>query len=771
LVACLITALPSLLFLSLLVRRGAILEDVPFSNAYFSEEGVLLKLYPATDEQYRLYGYLSSIPSDFLDLILLQEDEFFYCHPGVNPISLARAFRDTYILKTRRIGGSTLTMQTAHLLYGIDSSHIPGKIEQILRAFGLELVYSKSEILETYVNLAPCGGNIMGFPAASEIFFGKPLNELSLSEWALLAVLPQDPQGRDPRREENREEVLAARNRLYERWASREGNKNRVIYHESLLPAVKEDLPFMAPHLMEMLQQSDQVRGIVNTSLNVTAQRMPTEHLQSYIDRHRDEGVRNGAALILDYRTMEVQALSGSADFFNDEIQGMVNGTSSRRSPGSTLKPFIYGLAMDQGLIHSHSILYDRPISFSTYAPDNYQRDFKGPVSAWNALVNSRNIPAVELASKLDNPDLYSLLKNAPAGDLMDRDHYGLSLVLGSGELSMLELAGLYAALGNGGQLRDITAGGGFILQDFSEQRILSPQSAYIVRKMLERNPAPGEGFLLSEEKWQEILTPRIAYKTGTSIGFKDAWSIGLYGPYVVAVWIGNFSGEGNPAFLGREIATPLLFEVAAELEALSPDEIEEPLRETGLKLVDVCSISGCLPSENCEHTVQAYFIPGVSPIEKCTIHRSIIIDKETGYRVEREGDNTEKVIREIWPSDMQNLFEEAGIPRPISPPYEASLSEEKLNQGSQPPRIISPLKEAQYIFRPGDEEGNRIPLTASADGEVKAVFWFVDGRFLGRSDPRETLYWSPTAGTHRLILLDDKGLSADRTVEVFFEP
>jgi penicillin-binding protein 1C len=757
----------SLVLITLLGGIKPLLEEVPFGDAYYTKEGELLRIFLASDEQYRLYEHLSYIPPEFSELVLLQEDQFFYQHPGVNPVSLFRAFYETYIVQNRRVGGSTLTMQTARIRYNLDSSTVGGKVQQIFRALLMELTHSKSEILEAYINLAPCGGNIMGFPAASEIYFGKTLEELNFSEKAMLAVLPQDPLGRDPRYSENHLELLEARNRLYNRWLESFKEGNKQIYLEDFLPPVKNKIPLRAPHLCEMLQLYPDSKSKHFTTLDSELQEMVQQNLDNYVQRLGNSGVKNGAALILDYSTMELQALVGSADYFNDQIQGMVNGASSRRSPGSTLKPFIYALALDQGIIHSHSILYDRPISFSTYAPDNYKRDFKGPVTAWNALVNSRNIPAVELASKLNKPDLYELLKNAPVGDLKDKDHYGLSLVLGSAEFSMLELAGLYGALGNEGLLKDIKIGEDRVLQDFSDQRIFSSEAAYIVRKMLERNPAPGEGLILSEEKWKEMSAPRIAYKTGTSIGFKDAWSIGLVGHYVVAVWIGNFSGEGNPIFLGRETATPLLFEIAANLDS----ETGNAPKPAGVREVEVCSVSGCLPSEYCDHKVKALFIPGSSPIESCSIHRSVIINKETGYRVEREGENTEKVIREVWPSDMLNLFEEAGLPRPISPPYESSLSEEKLNQTGTPPHILSPIREGQYIFRPGDEEGNRIPLTASADGEVKAVFWFVDGRFLGRSDPRETLYWSPTAGTHRLILLDDKGLSADRTVEVFFEP
>jgi penicillin-binding protein 1C len=744
---------------------------IPFSDAYFSRDGELLKIYPAGDDQYRLRTGLSRFPPLFISLLLLQEDEYFYYHPGVNPVSLTRAFYETYIRKSRRIGGSTLTMQVARLRYGLDTKNIAGKIRQILIAFYLEALYSKNEILSAYVNLAPCGGNIQGFAAASEIFFGKPIGDLSFSEWVLLCVLPQDPLGRDPRLRDNGQEILRARNRLYDRWERANPGREETVYYRDLLPAVGTSPPFAAPHFTEMLRSEFRNRGAAETTLDGGMQRMASDCLDGYVDRLRQKGVKNGSLLILDYRSMEIRALVGSADFFDDSLQGMVNGTVSRRSPGSTLKPFIYGLALDQGLIHPETVLFDRPISFSTYAPDNYQRDFKGPVPAWSALVNSRNIPAVELASRLKNPDLYGFLKKAPVGDLKEYSHYGLSLVLGSAEFSMLELVGLYAALGNGGELRDITAGPNMVIQDFKEGAVLSAEAAFIIRKILERNPAPGEGLVLSEEKFKRMAGPRVAYKTGTSIGFKDAWSIGLYGPYVIAVWIGNFDGRGNPAFLGRETAAPLLFEIAGNLDPSPDGRSYSPSIMKNVEEVEVCAVSGCLPTELCRHRIKSLFIPGISPIKKCDIHRKIIIDEETGLRTDRDGENTKQVIREIWPSDMLALFREAGMPRPVPPPYEQSLSDRTLKGRHLPPQIISPMGEAVYIQRLGEVERKGIPLTASADGEAKEVFWFANGNFIGRATPQQTIMWYPDAGNYDVILLDDKGLSSDRAVTVELEP
>ena len=356
-------------------------------------------------------------------------------------------------------------------------------------------------------------------------------------------------------------------------------------------------------------------------------------------------------------------------------------------------------------------------------------------------------------------------------GDLLPRDNYGLSIVLGSAEFSMLELAGLYASLGNKGYLNDIKISTNEIVQDFEEQKLYSPESAFVVRKILERNPAPGTGLILSEKKIPTVSGPQTAFKTGTSIGFKDAWSLGLYGPYVIAVWIGNFSGEGNPVFLGRETATPLLFDIVSFIEPTLDNKKYTPERIPGVQNIQVCAVSGSLPTEYCQQTKPAYFIPGISPIKKCEIHRPVFINKESGYRVREEGEKTERVIREIWPTDLLKLFLDAGVPRPVPPPYENSMAKRTISSKGGPPRIVSPLEGASYIIRPNSKKYDHIPLMGSVDGEVKEIFWFANGLFLGKGDAQKTLLWKPDTGIYDLILLDDRGLSTDRQVTVTMEP
>jgi penicillin-binding protein 1C len=473
---------------------------------------------------------------------------------------------------------------------------------------------------------------------------------------------------------------------------------------------------------------------------------------------------------------MEVLAAVGSADFYDETIQGQVNGTASKRSPGSTLKPFIYALALEQGLIHPEKMLKDTPAGFSEYTPDNYRSDFKGPVKAWYALVDSRNIPAVQLARDIRDPDLYDFLKKAGVSALKEKDHYGLSVVLGSADLTMMELASLYALLPNGGIKRDIRFFTGYYAGDTggpdgrgaSEngggERLLSPEAAAVTLKMLERNPPP------DESRFGRGRQIPVAYKTGTSIGFKDAWSAAVFDRFVLCVWLGNFSGEGNNAFVGRLTATPLQFGIIDALLAETPASRMLPPQPLppGVSLVEVCAVSGDIPGEDCPQRVETWFIPGVSPITRCRIHRRVYIDGRTGFRTdETEGPFIRSEVREFWPTDLLEIFAQAGLPRFSPPPYPPERENRNSGPEGFPPFIISPLSNTTYILRKDGVRFNQLVLLAGADQDGGDLFWFANAMFLGRVKPHERFIWTPGSGAWDLAVVDSRGRSAGLTLNV----
>jgi penicillin-binding protein 1C len=423
-------------------------------------------------------------------------------------------------------------------------------------------------------------------------------------------------------------------------------------------------------------------------------------------------------------------------------------------------------------------MLKDTPIGFSEYTPDNFRGDFKGPLSAWYALVDSRNIPAVQLAMDIHSPDLYDFLKLSGISGLKEKGHYGLSVVLGSADLTMLELASLYAALANNGMKRELR----FYTQDFAQgtaaqysatwnpvqgERILTPAAAAITVKMLERNPAPDD---LRANAGRSIP---VAYKTGTSIGFKDAWSIAIFDRYVLCVWLGNFSGEGNSAFIGRLSAAPLGFSIIDAILAEIPyDKLfaQRPMPPE-VKVVQVCAVSGDIPADDCPQLIETLFIPGVSPINRCRIHRKVYIDTRTGYRTnETEGPYIRSEVREFWPSDIMEIFETAGLPRFSPPPYPPDTSANGGIFSGFPPSIISPLANTAYIIRPGlpaDSNYNKMVLLAAADQDAGELFWFANAGFLGRTKPRERFVWSPEAGLWDISVVDNLGRSSGIRVQV----
>ena len=762
-------------------NKGDILSGITFSAAYNDKNGKLIQVFLTDDDKYRVYKNISEYPQNFVELLLLQEDKFFYSHNGINILSIFKAFHETYIKKSRRIGASTITMQVAKLKYKLYTKNIGGKLLQIALALYLDMCYSKQDILDAYVNLAPCGKNLEGFESAAWYYFAKPIEELSLSENILLCVLPQNPTKRSPEKFKTPSDLIRARKVLFNNWVKvHPEDSDKGIYMDMKIHTVCE-FPNEVPHFTQMvlsqekqlLKDEKKLRQVKTTTIDLSLQKQCEALLKTHISRHKSFGVQNGGLLLLDWQTMEVVANVGSVDFYNNDIQGQVNITISKRSPGSTLKPFIYGLALEQGLIHYRTMLKDTPQAFNEYAPDNYGSTFRGPVQAWFALADSRNIPAVSLAQQLRHPDLYDFLQKAHISNLQSKEHYGLSLVLGSAEVTMLELTTLYAMLANNGKMQNPK----FYKESFStkdllknssrESQLLTEESAFIVRKMLEANVPPVSSVPL------ELRNVPIGYKTGTSIGFKDSWSVGIFDKYVLCVWIGNFDGQGNNAFLGRRMAAPLFFEIAYSLlsQMDKKDMLGEEWLPWNVSEIDVCAVSGSIPNEHCPKKEKTYFIPGVSPIEKCKIHRTINIDTRTGYRTdETEGRYIKSVVREFWPSDLQILFEQAGLPRLVPPSYPPENSTMWNNRTGFPPQILSPVSGIAYVYRTKDEQRNAILLEAAGDADSRELLWFCGSDFIARTLPNDVYEWNCPLGQHEITVIDSKGRSNSVKIQVILQ-
>ena len=749
--------------------RPPLLDGVSFSPLILDRDGEMLRMGLTGDEKYRLRVSLHDVAPDAVHAVLMYEDRHFYRHFGVNPFSLLRA-GFSMLGGSRRMGGSTITMQVARMRLGLSTTTVTGKLMQMARAVQYEYHYDKDEILEAYFNLAPYGGNIEGIGAAAQIYFHVSPGRLSPSESLALAAVPQNPVKRSPL---NGPDFEAARARMAAlALRERKSDTPPLLQNEGMagtmpyagtkdMPPLRvygpSSLPFAAPHLSgELLRQACEGRP-VRTYIDRRLQLLLERAVSGFAARGRRYGLTNAAALLVHWPSMEVRALVGSADFFNDAISGQVDGTSARRSPGSTLKPFIYGMALDQGLIHPRTLLEDSPRSFGGYDPENFDRIFRGPLPAEEALRSSRNIPAIMLASRL-RPGLYGFLKRAGVELPFSEEHYGLSLVLGGAEVTMRELGALYAMLANKGVWRQ--------LKLFSDEpqrpavSLLSPEAAVITLRMLE----DGVHVVRSSSG----IVP-LRFKTGTSNGFRDAWTAGVVGPYVLTVWIGNFDNTPNPLLVGGEVAAPLFTDIAQALASSESRFVDlVPRQQEGLNITreKVCTATGDLDTSLCRETTETWYIPGRSPTRPSGVFRTILIDRETGLRAcESVPGRTEEVVWEFWPSDLRAQFLRAGVVKPVPPPFGPGCGQQAVS--GTPPRVISPKEGVVYQRRLSAPGKNGVPLVAGADADVAAVFWFVRDRFIGRSAPGETLLWFPEDGVHEVRVVDDCGRAASQKVTV----
>jgi penicillin-binding protein 1C len=730
----------------LALPKPPLLDGISSSQCVRDRNGKLLRVTLSADQKFRVWTPLGKVSPDLVDATLRYEDKYFSKHPGVNPIALARCAIGLLRFHRPIAGGSTITMQVARLRFHLHTRTVTGKLEQILRALELERHYSKNQILEAYLNLAPYGRNIEGIGASSQIYFDKPASKLSRPEAVALSVIPQSPSRRALLADRDNHSVNLAQSGWYDRARFDSGAE---FSQREFRPRMQTKRKFFAPHFVQQVLETAHGGGDIITTLDLEKQQVIERRVAAYVNTNRNRGIENAAVLLIDARTMGVLAQVGSADFYKSEINGQVDGTRSPRSPGSTLKPFVYALALEQGLIHPLSILADAPRSFGEYNPENFDREFLGPVRACDALARSRNVPAVELTSRLSRPTLYEFLKTADVHLPRPEPFYGLALPLGGAEISMQDLVRLYAALENNGVLHPLRR----VANDpvANSRRILSPETAFLTLEMLSNVPRPemncADGSYSAPVYW----------KTGTSHGFRDAWSIAVFDHYVIGVWVGNFDGRPNPAFVGRTVAAPLLFQMIDSLRATWPEPRvpHEPPPGANLKRVEFCALSGDLPSSACTQHAEGWFIPGVSPIKTCNVHREVLIDVASGLRVSID-DGTRELkheVYEFWPSEFLTLFEQAGISRKVPPPFLPTSSSELQSRAGERPMVVSPNSKEIVLT-----STKTIPLRAKVDTDVREIFWFAGRQCIGKAAPNQILEWNAIAGDHEITALDDHG-------------
>ena len=596
------------LFLALMVGVFLILDQIYPLNLdalkkdeakiLLDKNGEIINMKLSSDGIWRFHE--QSFPNSLKQCVVLFEDRYFYYHFGVNFASIFRAFFHN-LRSDNRIGASTITMQVARMLEPSDRSY-KNKIREIFRAFQLELHFSKDEILNLYLNLAPYGGNIEGAKAASFFYFGKELNELSYAQAALLSTIPKNPN----------------KNRL-DRVSNINALKNRVIkmlYKANLidLSAFKraQAEPFKNIRIRAVVNAGDYANvafknQISRASLDLNLQKDMLKILKDAMFSLKAKNANNAAAVVIDNKKMSVVAFIGSHD--ERARDGKNSALNMKRNTGSTLKPFIYSLALDSGLITPSSQLIDTQIYLNEYVPKNFSNDFLGLVSAKDALNFSLNIPVINLDLKLKDNSLYELLEKVNLVD-ENKEFYGSSIVLGSAEMSLIDLAHLYTIYANGGVYMPLEFAGKNYKNEDKNITLISPQSAYLTAKMMSE---ASRSYL--KNAWQYAQnTPKIAFKTGTSANSRDLYAIGVDEDYTIAVWVGNFNAEKTDKLTGLNDVSKIVFDMfklIAQKRNLS--FMSEP---EGIEKVPTCL--DAFSYETCKKTALDDRIVGVKLQDKC---------------------------------------------------------------------------------------------------------------------------------------------------------
>jgi penicillin-binding protein 1C len=726
----------------------------PASTAVLGAGGEPLRFFLARDHAWRFPVSLDEVAGVYLEAVIASEDRRFYAHPGIDPASLARAMASNAMAGRVVRGGSTITMQVARLAEPKPRT-VAAKAVECFRALQLELRFTKREILKYYVNLAPFGGNIAGIGAASWFYFGKTPDKLSLAEAALLASVPRAPNRLNPVR--HPEEARRARHVTLGSMAAvgAAGADQVAEAREQPLPGAFKRPPLVGPHLAQMALAASPPGqgGVVRTTLDPRIQELARQAARSRLVELRGQGVGNAAVAVLDVKTRAVLALVGSDDYQDMSRKGRINAALANRSPGSALKPFLYALAFQDGAIGPESLILDIPITLGGYDPHNYDGSYRGRVEARDALVNSFNTPAVRLLAEAGPERFHALLL---AGGLKGLSrptaHYGLSLILGGGEVSLLDLTNLYATLARGGmhgppRFLDRPAA--------PETRLISPEASWLVTDILtglERPDIPGGTD-------RAMGVPAVAWKTGTSFGHRDAFAVGFSSRFAVGVWAGNVDGRAVKGISGARQAAPLLFDV---FRAIEPAGSGLP-RPEGLRLdqAEVCFESRQLAGPDCPRSTRLTVIEGVTRLQGCPVHKRVLVDAATGLRIGGgclEGRIARQEVIADHPAELVAWWRISGVSVPAVPEISPDCPE---MLAGQPPRITSPRKDAVYRLREGaPAEYQRVGASARAAAGAGSLTWFLDGRVAGVSGPGETMFLEMTPGSHRIVVVDAMGRS-----------
>jgi penicillin-binding protein 1C len=752
----------------------------PYSIVVLDKDDELVGVRISEDGQWR-FPEAGNINDKFKTCITVYEDKRFYKHPGVDIFAIARAIKKN--INNNRIvsGGSTITMQTIRLVRKDKPRVFSEKIIEIFMALRLELGYSKDEILRLYASHAPFGGNVVGLDAAAWRYFGRSPDQLTWAENAMLAVLPNSPSMIHTAR--NRDKLKEKRDNLLHRLYNGKyiSKLELELSLDEEIPVHPTPYPMHAYHLVNRAaKENSKSTHKIKTTIDIKLQKQVNDVINRYNQQYLQSDINNIACLVLEVETGNAVVYVGNGDFNSDIPEKAIDMISANRSTGSILKPFLYSASLSGGEILPKTLLKDIPTKMGAFSPENFDKNYDGAIHADEALARSLNIPFVYMLRDygilkfiyvLNSLGLKSINKSA--------EHYGLSLILGGAESSLWDVCGAYVSLArslknfnkhNSRYNHNDYHSANYIhtekhkSEKLKKTGLLSAASIWFTFEAMTSINRPGD-----EKQWKSFSSKqKISWKTGTSFGFKDAWSIGITPDYVVGVWVGNASGEGKPDIVGLKVAAPVLFEVFNILPNYK-QWFETPYDE--LVMTSVCRKSGCLAGKNCEDT-DSVWIPSIGfNTQVCPYHQIINLDQTETMRVNSncyETDNMKKKSWFILPPTMEFYYKSKNIWYKTLPPIMTGCEDYSRDKSKEVMELIYP-NQLSRVYIPVDLQGDTLSAVFKVvhRNEDAIIYWHVDDKYITSTTDYHEIGLKLPAGLYMLHLVDNKGNKLLRRFQV----
>lgn len=745
----------------------------PTSTVITSAKDELLGALIAADGQWR-FPHNEAVPQKFITCVVQFEDAHFYKHPGFNPISIFKAFKQNLEAGKVKRGGSTITQQVIRLSRGNRPRTYFEKLKELVLATRLECSFSKEKILSFWCSNAPFGGNVVGLDAASWRYFNRKATDLSWAETATLAVLPNAPNLIYPGK--NQQKLLVKRNRLLKKLYIKKVIDS-ITYKLSILEELPQKayvIPQIAPHLLQKIHKQKKGKN-VKTTIDKKLQKQTNTIVSEHYNQLSKNGIYNISVLVLDVKKRRVLSYVGNSPT-DKTHQKDVDIIDKPRSTGSILKPFLYAAMLDSGDLLPNTLVADVPINFGSYQPENFNKKYAGAISAKLALSKSLNVPAVRMLQSFGLEKFHYYLQKLQLKDLKkNANHYGLTLILGGAESNLWDLCKSYASLASTvnhytqnssryfkKEFREPT----FYMDeliDFGEKSaekiIFDAASIYLTFESLKEVNRPNE-----DENWEFFnSSKKIAWKTGTSFGYRDAWAIGVTKDYVVGVWVGNADGEGRPGLVGTQTAAPILFDVFDKLP--KSEWFEKPFDE--MTEIEVCTKSGYRAREFCEDKKLEFVQNAGLKTAACPFHVLLNVDALEQFQVNTSCELVENIKQKSWfvlPPLMEYYYKDNNPFYKPSPKFkDACLGEIKSAM-----KFIYPTEKSS-IFLPKnfDGEKNELVLKVAHSSKESTLFWYVDKLFLGTTQEKHEFAVRLKTGNYIISVTDNFGNEMQQQITI----